>query len=656
MTSNASRDHSPSTSLASTTHHVRRQSSALYGATHAFSSAPPALKPKPNTYSGTNGALAAASAVGRRRQEEAYGNGASLHRPNGGTVLSKVSRLSSTSNMHDAARQGSQSREQSPSYAAAMLATSRSGTPKSTPPHETTSSSRPVSRRPSPLNGMNRGLDAYGSSPVVDDTPSEVTTSLVRLFESKQNLKRPAPVIQSVRYYTKPTTAIASPTPVRPLKTFNSSATAPLSAFPAASTTKRSAVATRAANPSQAGAVAAASKLAGSGKEVQTMSGQPAGAARRVPELPAPRRSARQPSLDGSGDGIVADSVDRPDRRPSASLHQTAKRPSVTRSQTSDGRLPTKKQLRSTSTVFPQYTYGDATETFLNDAAQVLQNTPPRLIGIPSLPTRQSNPIVPLLRQSSNLSSRPALQPTRTSDNRIPTSTSSDPLRPVRTTTRSSDSYVPQLTVDSLANAMVASSLASSRAPSPRKPPPLPPPRRRGKSYSLFHHHHSQEQISRTPSPAKTMRHTMRDPVKSDDEVEYKKKRGNIVRKHPNKHHEGDRKRYRNQVTERERKRYEGVWAANKGLLMDVESSHAVVNVVVRDIWRRSHLPDDVLEEVWDLVDTQGIGKLEREEFVVGMFLIDSRLKGNKLPFKVSESLWSSVRRLTGIKVPQKRR
>lgn len=646
MTSKASREHSPSIDLVSADNQIRRQSSALHGASHAFFSAPPAPKPKPNTYSGTNGALAAASAVERRRHEEVSGNGTSLHKLNDGTVLSKGSHVPGPSDMCNATRQSSQSREQSPSYAAALLATSRSGTPKSTPPREPTSSSRLVSRLPSPAHGMNRVLGAYGSSPAIDDTPSRATTSLVQLFESKQSTKPSPPVIQSVRYYIKPTEAIASPTPVRPLKAFTTSAMVPLSPFPTTHTTVRDAVPPKAAKPSQAAALAAAAKLASPARLGTTTSGQPANTTRRVPQLPAPRRSGRQSSLDGSVDSGAPNRINSHECRSSVSLLQPAKRPVIARSQTSDGQVTTKTQMRSTSTVLPHSISGDATETFLNNAAQVLQTTPPRLTGASSLPTQRSNPTVPPLRQPSNPLPRPALQPTATSD----------PARLVRTTTRTSDSYVPQLTVDSLANAMVASSLASSRAPSPSKIPPVPPPRRHGKSYSLFHHHPSQEQISRTPSPAKTMRHTMREPVKSDDETDYKKRRGHIVRKHPNKHHEGDRKRYRNQVTERERKRYEGVWAANRGLLMDAESSHAVINVVVRDIWRRSHLPDDVLEEVWDLVDTQGIGRLEREEFVVGMFLIDSRLKGNKLPFRVSDSLWSSVRRLSGITVPQKRR
>jgi len=166
----------------------------------------------------------------------------------------------------------------------------------------------------------------------------------------------------------------------------------------------------------------------------------------------------------------------------------------------------------------------------------------------------------------------------------------------------------------------------------------------------------------------------MRGPSRPDDDNDsgsgaHRQGRKNPLKKHPNKHHEGDRKRWRDEVTERERKRYEGVWAANKGLyISDYGTGRTffqppatdaaklrVLNVVVRDIWSRSRLSLNVLEEVWDLVDNQAIGMLAREEFVVGMWLIDQRLKGRKLPFKVSESVWASVRRLSGIKFPKNR-
>ena len=202
--------------------------------------------------------------------------------------------------------------------------------------------------------------------------------------------------------------------------------------------------------------------------------------------------------------------------------------------------------------------------------------------------------------------------------------------------------------VDSLANTIVAASLASSRAPSPTKTPPPPP--RRHKTHSLLPNHHSQGQTSRTPSPAKAMRQTMREPLPSGDDVEHRRK-GFLKRKHPHKHHEGDRKRYRAIVTERESRRYDGVWAANKGLWMDTNSSNSVLNIVVRDIWSRSRLPSDVLANIWDLVNIHDSDRLQRSEFIIGMWLIDQRLKGRKLPTIVSESLWNSVLLLHGVNV-----
>lgn len=156
-------------------------------------------------------------------------------------------------------------------------------------------------------------------------------------------------------------------------------------------------------------------------------------------------------------------------------------------------------------------------------------------------------------------------------------------------------------------------------------------------------------------------------------------------------HHEGARRRWREEITPRERKRYEGVWASNRGLLLvsspdgspsrnvgstsgtatpipiitnttngrnrqngkdtqkererdhEPELAQVVVNVVVRDVWARSRLPFDELAEVWDLVDRRGRGFLDRSEFVVGMWLIDQRLRGRKIPRKVSESVWGSA-------------
>ena len=166
--------------------------------------------------------------------------------------------------------------------------------------------------------------------------------------------------------------------------------------------------------------------------------------------------------------------------------------------------------------------------------------------------------------------------------------------------------------------------------------------------------------------PARPMRQTMRrQTAEDDDEEDAKRGRKHRLRKHPNMHHEGDRKRWRDKITERERRRYEGVWAANRGLLHQygttdlvpqrskgTVSEDLVINVVVKDIWNRSRLPRDVLEEIWDLVTDDESKALNREEFVVGMWLIDQWLKGRKLPsVKVSPSVWNSVRHTQGVKI-----
>lgn len=248
------------------------------------------------------------------------------------------------------------------------------------------------------------------------------------------------------------------------------------------------------------------------------------------------------------------------------------------------------------------------------------------------------------------------------------------------------DRSVSGMDEESLSNAIVASSLASARAPSPTssKVPPTPPRRRRSRSRSILslgHRHNNSYDHSRLPSPTKAggLRQTLRDlpkpesPQKQHNHHHHHKL---PINRHPHKHHEGDRKRYQTSITEPERKRYEGVWAANKGLLIPVppplpskvhpsspsasyykaaaekyppNASEMVLNLVVRDVWSRSQLPANVLGHVWQLVDRKGDGLLRREEFVTGMWLIDQQLKGHKLPAEVPDRVWESARQFPGL-------
>jgi hypothetical protein len=123
--------------------------------------------------------------------------------------------------------------------------------------------------------------------------------------------------------------------------------------------------------------------------------------------------------------------------------------------------------------------------------------------------------------------------------------------------------------------------------------------------------------------------------------------------RHPNKHHEGDRRRWEARIEAEEVRRYEGVWVVNSDKDPNAsgasasekrrQSSSEMIDVVVRELWSRSGLSNDVLAEVWDLVDDRRVNRLTREQFIVGMWLIGRKLDGKELPHRVPESLWLSV-------------
>ncbi|KAL9128934.1 MAG: hypothetical protein Q9217_002488 [Psora testacea] len=571
----------------------RRPSPARRGASLAFLQATTSSKSHSDTHSGSNGALAAASVVslGERRDALEVRDGVLAVHQNSSRIsrphlYSQRSRNSMSENCSDLR---ARSREQSPFSMVAQLAASRATLPTRDVLSDPKANAPHASSR----------YNSPGQSPDNDAFPSKTSTpatrSIVQLYESGQSTKPLNRTTHSIRYTGRAPPTIVNPRPIRPLARANSSASVLSATLQDGLSNVQQQPAVKKPDPSHIGTVAAAvAELAGPTLEATAESKG------RVPELPPPRRS-RPVSIGSVDTNARISSVD-------TSMGRTR----ISEPDMTEMSLPS-KEARSI---------------------------------VPSPPVRKSDAeLSTRLPQASR--NRPVIQASRSLNE---SRQIHQPTRPSQDVTRLSDSYIPQLSVNSLANAMVASSLASSRAASPTKPIP-PPPRRHGKPH-LFRSNHSQELISRTPSPAKGMRQTMREPRRSDDEVEHKKK-SHLVRKHPNKHHEGDRKRYRTQVTERERKRYEGVWAANKGLLMPEASENAVLNIVVRDIWRRSRLPDDVLAQVWDLVSLQDLNRLGREEFVVGMWLIDQRLKGHKLPIKVSESVWSSVKRLNGIKVPR---
>lgn len=166
-------------------------------------------------------------------------------------------------------------------------------------------------------------------------------------------------------------------------------------------------------------------------------------------------------------------------------------------------------------------------------------------------------------------------------------------------------------------------------------------------------------------------------------------------------------------ISEADRKRYEGVWASNRGsyvnfvvtringidygsgggseqkIIVDEEDSmkaarlsakqqadtvlganggyqsaefHNLTNAdisqlihssVVERIWERSRLPSETLRDIWELVDYRKDGTLNKPEFLVGMWLVDQCLYGRKLTKKVPASVWESLEGI-GVSVKKK--
>ena len=604
------------------------QSSALRGASLAFQAPPPPAKPLVNTYSGTNGALAAATkaGVGSRKSFDA-GVGSIYASPvdagdNWSSIAGKGAvkkTLPLELGRQEAIVSSQASRQQSPSHIAATLAAARStpGLSRS----ETPATSSRKSQRLHPV---------APTSPVHNDESSiPATNKLVELFESKHR-STGSPSENRPRSQIRVPQAIVSPIPIRPSQVFRLSPKAiegnPNYRSPTDSPVKPFfKTPERNAQPSKA-AVAAARSASPTKSSPSRTPAKP----KEAPTLPPPRRGARPTAIDTTF--VVQDRLDVSDSDSTSSY--TSARDHFSRTNTLS---------RTVSIPIPGSTPLEM------PTKNVLPTQPPR-----------SKPEPPPILPRRPSSKTPIIRPERPKS-------------------------IATLSADSLADAIVASSLASSRGPSPAKPKtgPTPPPRRHSKSYS-FSLLIPSPAVSRVPSPQKPMRHTLRaEPSSSDEEASHKKHKnggashhqhhhhGLLSKKHPNKHAEGDRKRWRDVITERERKRYEGVWAANRGLLSnfapqsDGSKADSVHALVVKDIWQRSGLSFSILEEIWELVegggrrmrelewDKRGRGRgqvrepwLKREEFVVGLWLVDQCLKGRKLPVEVRESVWGSVKRL----------
>lgn len=585
---------------------ANRDSTAFLGAIHAFSPPKTPVQPGRGTW---NGALAAAVFAGDGKQGQARtaDQEKSLPDKTRPLVVRKVPAMSfgfrqtSETFLKEDPKQGVATWEQSPSHIAALKAASKpSGTFN-------------ASISPNRLSERSSHSQSISSSSLSkDESPILATNALVKLFESHANVTPSSSRVSSPRQ-TRAFVRNSSPNPIAPFD----------------------------------------------GEKYEPWRSKPTEgsiAKKRVPDPPStePMSHLILSSYKTKPEDFPKLSVTRTEKpQPDSIPKRTAPTPPPPRRARRDGGPIHSNRAELTFTNNPD---GNSSPSSYASAVDMIEPPSSSIEPNPASKSIMNHVSKSVLEQRGVTSANHPADTTRRSE-RNDYSSAAAKNRQGREGLMLPNSLTPQLTADSLADAMVASSLASSRAASPSKQAP-PLPRRHSKQHIIFRRSQSHDlSKSRTPSPGKGgMRQTMRAPPKVDDDdvVDYNRKRnGYILNKHPNKHHEGDRKRWRDEITEQERRRYEGVWAANKGLWMppgDLELATKVVNLVVRDMWCRSKLPDHVLGEVWDLVDREGLGRLGKEEFVVGMWLIDQRLKGRKLPVKVSESVWFSARRLTGVK------
>ncbi|RYP10457.1 hypothetical protein DL764_000640 [Monosporascus ibericus] len=585
----------------------------------------------------------------------------------------------------------------SPSFIAASLAASRSGSPSARQPAQ---SSHPYAQQAARRHqGDSASVQSAATSVTsldlaTDTDPLPSTNALITLFENKDCDGDPVKKRVAASYDSKPAASKPKPKP-KPR-----SATPPRAPSPV---TRPVSPPTRPENPRvRRKPVSPPARVKQpAGEKPLTQEPSTVVGSKKRPPAPPPPRSIKS----DVGESISAKPV-TPKRKPRASTPPR----SISRANTVI-LSPQPRRVSSQNILAHKSSY---------DILEARPKTPPAVkpkpqhrasvdhVEKPSAPPKKPPPPTELAQQKHrpsssssddtfvSASSAPSPQPDSPGRPGIPPSTP-DPPRSARPASRQSTPArsqrrppsLPQrqqqqqtldIPLSSLTNAIMAGSLANSRL-TPSKPPqktsPTPP-------------------SSRRPTPR--LRQTLRQPPsKSDDEDarrhhHHRRAKKAFGKSSKHAHQEGQRKRWREEITARERKRYEGVWASNRGYLLDrapdgphpnpgrnqnrsqgqgqnqgpktphrddrsevaepennnkrplgEDGRDLVVNVVVRDIWARSRLPFDELAEVWDLVDRRGRGALDKTEFVVGMWLIDQRLRGRKIPRKVGDSVWWSA-------------
>ncbi|KAG7116212.1 Increased rDNA silencing protein 4 like [Verticillium longisporum] len=589
----------------------------------------------------------------------------------------------------------------SPSYIAATLAASRSASPS--PNANTPVPGLPVARRKASVNSLSGGSSL--DLPRADDEPDLHLRAMTPERESSPKGRRTPPVRDPGSPVTEETTPTARPkprvkpklrpmTPERKMSPDRREPGSPLRSEITPPSKPKPRVKAR-PRPAETEARSRPAETEAKPRPAETQAEEEAAAEPRAPSPPKPMRAVMAPLrlTQRHAPETRSPQPQKGQPVPDVSLRPSAPE-STSKTDRSDGQALAAKSKPPPSPIpTPASPKPVVVPKTLKHRPESVEMPPPRIISrsetavlspVPTRPASQAKlrPPTPPQPRGASSTAKPAAPPPRataplpvndanlaalSNGRRTPRPASPVPRRelpprpsstismPVGSPTRPYTPSLPRrhpaavstssLPLHSLSNAIMAGSLAAARltpsntGASGHSPAP-PLPRR----------HHAK-------SPR--LRQTLRQPAaQSDDEETRRKKKHHGS--HSNKkhfHHEGARRRWREEMTPRERKRYEALWASNRGLLHEtmlpgpraVGAADLVLNVVVREIWRRSRLPDDELGEVWDLVVGQSAGALPpgmlgKQEFVVGTWVVDQRLKGRKIPAKVGASVWDSAK------------
>ncbi|KAF4962645.1 hypothetical protein FSARC_9315 [Fusarium sarcochroum] len=582
---------------------------ALRGATLAFNKSKPAPPPPQKN----NGALSAAASAGRRsptRKLGAQSTGGSTidneqYGQNGGSIAARLRQLgSSPGQLHPSVAAG-RTDPKSASFIAATLAASRSASP---------SPKARTPRRKASIGGSSSSGD------VVDSVPIAPTGSLISMFEQSGTgdpPRRSSPK-RTPKAHKEPAESISEEQAPFPEDRFA------MEPKPKPKPKPKLKPKPRPLTPEPQTTIKPAPEVLSPKTPPQIITRRATQAISTPTQVLSPPTQLSSPP---SPDPQKRSPRPRPEskqRPPTPPQPRGTSKPKLETKSVLREKSPSITQKRSVPQLEPRLSRRRPTPTEARPTSSLTVSSDDTFVSASSVqsPIRDSPPLLPVKRHF----------------------TGSNPPSPSRDVRRAhlQSSSVSSLPLESLTSAIVAGSLASARLTPHNTGGSLAPPLPR-----------------RQKSPR--MMQTLRQPAKHvEEEVDRHKKKGLKLHKGKHAHHEGSRKKWRDEVTPRERKRYEAVWASNRGLLLDLpnspydamngDPSEYVLNTVVRDIWKRSRLPADELEEVWDLVDRKEQGVLGRSEFVVGMWLIDQRLRGRKIPAKVSDSVWGSANGMRYVK------